>query len=472
MDLQPTEQFFTRMRPSNIQAEQSVLGGLMRNAKSLQQIIGFLQPEHFADPVHGRIYAEQRRRILDGGLGDALTLKTWFETDPGSHEVGGTAYLTQLIVAWVGVGTTEPYARAIHDAWIRRQLIAAGEEVVNNAFDNSCPAMEIIGRAIGIIESSLGIETDSRAFSLDQAMDNAISAAEQAAQRRGPAGLSTGFPSIDNQMGGLEDGTLNVLAGRPGMGKSAMGWQWAIAVARAGIGVLVVSLEMSAIELGRRALAALSGVPVWAMKRGMLSNEQAESVVKARQELAGLPLTIEDGSGLTAAMIDLRARSAHRRHGLGLIMVDHLHIVRPEDADIRLGATWAIGRISGAMKRMAKQHRVPLLLLAQLNRGVEGRDDKRPSLGDLRQAGDIEQDADVVSFVYRPEYYLKADPERLDGETPEKHFTRVQAHQQRRSDLAGKAELIFAKIRDGSPGTVNLLFRGETTSFMEPVSGN
>lgn len=464
------ESFFghsLRHPPANAQAEQSLLGGIMHNAKTLHDVAEFLRPEHFSDPLHGRIFAEQLRRVMSGGIADAVSLKTWFEQDPSFNQVGGTTYLVKLITAYVGPGTSVSYATEIHDAWMRRQLIAAGEDVVNLAFANSLSAQEVVSLAITKIDQALSGEIEHRSVSLDEAMDDALHAAEEAGKRQGPSGLSTGFASVDKQTGGLEDGTLNILAGRPGMGKSALGWQWAIAAARAGVGVLAVSLEMSSRELGRRALAAISGVPVWAMKRGMISTDQALRLVSARKELSGLPLTIEDGGGLTAAMIDLRVRDAQRRHGVGLIMVDHLHIVRPEDVDIRLGATWAVGRISGAMKQMAKRHRCPVLLLAQLNRGVEGRDDKRPSLPDLRQAGEIEQDADVVSFVYRAEYYLKGEPAMTDGETPEKHASRVAAWNQQKSNLSGKAELIFGKVRDGATGTVTLQFHGETTSFTE-----
>lgn len=456
-----------RVPPSNIQAEQSLLGGIMHNAKALQDVADFLRAEHFADAIHGRIYAEQTRRILAGGIADAVSLKTWFEQDPDAHRVGGAGYLAQLITSYVGPGTSVPYAREIHEAWMRRQIIAAAEDAHSLAFSNSLSAAEIRAIAIAKLDAALGMDLDHRAMSLDEAMDDAIAAAEEARTRDGPAGVTTGFRSIDEHIGGLEDGTLNVLAGRPGMGKSALGWQMAVAAAKGGIGVVAISLEMSARELGRRALSALSGVPVWVIKRGTLTNDEAMRLVKARRDLAELPVTIEDGGGLTAAMIEMKVRDAHRKHGVGMIMVDHLHIVRPEDSDVRQGATWAVGRISGAMKQMAKRHRCPVLLLAQLNRGVEGREDKRPSLPDLRQAGDIEQDADTVSFVYRPEYYLKGEPEMADGDTPEKHAAKVDAWRQKKGALAGKAELIFAKVRDGSPGTIGLVFSGETTSFSE-----
>lgn len=290
-----------------------------------------------------------------------------------------------------------------------------------------------------------------------------------AAKREGPAGVSTSFRSIDTMLGGLEDGTLTVLAGRPGMGKSALGWQIAINVARQSIGVLAVFLEMSATELGRRALSAASGVPIVTIKRGTMTTDQASAMVRARRETHDLPLTIEDAGGPTSGMISLKAKAARRRHGLGLIMIDHLHIVAPDAADARQGPTHAVGQISSAMKRLAKEMNCPVLLLAQLNRAVEVRDDKRPGLGDLRQSGGIEQDADAVMFVYRSEYYMKAEPDRREAETPEKYNARVRDFRAALAKQAGTAELIVAKVRDGETGTISLGFHGPTTSFNEPL---
>lgn len=458
-----------RQPPTNIQAEQALIGAIMANAKAMDRV-EFLAPDHFSDPIHGVIFSTQRRLIAAGGLADAVTLKGSLENSGLLNDVGGTAYLAQLLTAMVGIINAADYGRAIHEAWKRRTLIDIGETVVNEAFDPlATPAADdVVSRAVAALEGAFGDAQDRKAVSLDDAMDAALLAAEEASTRQGPAGLATGFTALDDALDGLDDGTLHVLAGRPGMGKSALGWQIAINVARNGVGVVAISLEMSAMELGRRAISAVSGVPVKVMKKGRMTPVQAGRMVQARRELNGLPLSIEDGGGLTAAQIDVRVRAAHRRHGVGLIMIDHLHIVRPEDADTRAGATWAVGRISAAMKAMAKRHRVPVLLLAQLSRAVEGRDDKRPVLSDLRQAGDIEQDADTVSFVYRAEYYLR-EPERGGAtQTDAKFEVAMEAYETAKRDLAGKAEVIVAKVRDGETGTVRLLFDGPTTSFSEP----
>ena len=460
-----------RRRPTNLEAEMAVIGSVMLSDKLLARIVDFLRPHHFADPVNGRIFAEQIKRISRGGIADAVTLRTWFEAEPCSMEVGGVAYLAHCMTSMVAPGMVAEYAQTITDSWRRRQIIDVAEELANRSFDYSADSASMVESALEALERLSADDETRKALSLSEAMDQAIAASERAREGSSKA-LSTGFRSIDEFLGGLEDGTLNVLAGRPGMGKSALCHQMAIAAAKQGVGVLEISLEMTGTELGRRALSATSGVPVGVIKRGHLTAWQGEAIVKARREMHDLPLIIEDGSGLTVLQIAAKVRQAQRKHRLGLIMIDHLHIVLPEDSDVRQGATWAVGRISGAMKRLAKEHNCPVLLAAQLNRSVEGRDDKRPGLSDLRQAGDIEQDADVVSFVYRPEYYLgKGEPERADGESPDKHQRRVDDYLEKKRSLAGKAELIFAKVRDGASGTVGLQFHGATTSFSERDDG-
>ena len=455
-----------RQPPANLEAEQAFLGAMLANNKGYHAVAPFLRPHHFADPLHSRIYAEAERRILAGRIADAVAMMQWYEADPARAEAG-PGYLPKLVGATVGITNAKEYARTIFDHWQRRAMVEAAEEMLAGAYGQDGAPGELVARSLAALESVFAGEEERPAVALAEAMDAAMKAADEAARREGPAGVSTGFTSIDERIGGLEDGTLHVLGGRPSMGKSALGWQIAINVARGGAGVLAVSLEMGAVELGRRALAAAAGVPIWLLKRGGMHQGDFERLVETRKELGALPLSIHDGAGLTAAQIDLKARTAKRKHGLGLILIDHLHIVRPEDRDVRQGATWAVGRLSGAMKAMAKQHRCPVLLLAQLNRQVEGRDDKRPGLADLRQTGDIEQDADSVSLLYRAEYYLHGEPEQREGEGAEKFERRIAEWHDRRARAAGKAELIVAKVRDGEPGTVPLLFRASTASFAE-----
>lgn len=443
-----------RQPPANLQAEQALLGALLGNNKSRDFCLDLL-PEHFADVDYGRVYTRITERIDVGRTVSAVSLKAEF----------GDAMMAALLGSMVAMNVVPEYAGVIRDCAARRQLIEIGEGLVTQAYAGDAMA-DVTANAVGRIDALSVGGSGARGIMLDAALADAERAIDEARERKGPAGISTGFRNIDERIGGLEPGTLTVIAGRPGQGKSSLGWQMAISAARQSVGVLVISLEMSSRELGRRALATAAGVPVVAMKYGRITTAQGSAIVLARREMRGLPLTIEDSSGLTAAMIAARARAAKRK-GLGLVMVDHLHIVRPEDADARQGATWAVGRISGAMKRLAKDCGVPVLLLAQLSRGVEGREDKRPVLSDLRQAGDIEQDADAVGFVYRQEMYLGNKPERKAGEVAGQYDTRCAGWQEAKDQAAGKAEIIFGKIRDGEPGTEYLHFDGPTTSFGE-----
>jgi replicative DNA helicase len=443
-----------RARPANLMAEAAVLGALLANNRAREQCLA-LSPEDFSDPDYARLYAWVIGDIDLGRRVDAISLRGQFEPQLIADVV---ASMVSLVI--------DGYVREIKDCGARRSAIDICEALVTEAFAGGDTTSMLSNAATRIDEVMSGSGRLVSGVTLTQALDRAVAAIEEARDRKGPAGISTGFPTLDERIGGLEPGTLTVIAGRPGMGKSALGWQIALNAAVNKIGVLAISLEMSAVELGRRALASFAGVPVTAMKYGRVNIEQGSNIKLAQRRLRDLPLMIEDSAGQSAAVIAARARSM-RRKGLGLIMIDHLHIVRPEDADARQGATWAIGRISGAMKRLAKDCECPVLLLAQLNRGVEGRDDKRPGLGDLRQAGDIEQDADAVGFVYRPEYYLGSKPERKSGEAAALYDARVATWQDGKADAVGKAELIWSKIRDGQPGTDALIFDGPTTAFRE-----
>jgi replicative DNA helicase len=457
--------------PIAADAERAILGALMMNPKNLDRVIDILRSDHFGYSVHARIFAEQVKRITDGGVADPLNLDDWFRSDPDAPAVGGRAYLLGLASACPSPVGLKGYAEAVVACWERRQVIAATHELQEVAYDRQTDVRTGIAGILRDLDEALVSHEDRKTLSLDDAIDAALAAAEVAYNRQGSAGLSTGFPSIDEALGGLGDDQLIVLAGRPGMGKSGLGWQIAIAAARQGVGVYVASLEMSGVELGRRALSAASGVPVNVIKKGSFHNDirQSAAIVQAQKERRGLPLSIDDGPNQKISQIETKARQAHRRHGLGLIMVDHLNIVPVANSDMKEGATWAVGKVSEAMKRLAKTYHCPVLLLAQLNRSVESRDDKRPALSDLRQSGDIEQNADVVAFVYRAEYYLpKSTPEKGSRESSADYQKRIENYHQMKEEMAGGAELILAKVRDDATCTVPLTFHGPTTSFGEP----
>jgi len=451
----------------NQNVECSLLGMLLGNPKLLSALPATFASDHYAVAGHADIH----RAIVEVGRpGAPALLPVANLIAAGDREL--REHLVGCLQSAVGFmpSTVAQYADILTDLHRRRGIVTLANEMRAGAYEQvaDTTADAAVARALTGLDELVTQHGDGRAcVSLADAADAAMRHADDVAAGR-VAGLSTGMPSVDDRLGRLESGQVIVLAGRPGMGKSALGLQWAVHAARQGAGVLAISLEMSAVELGRRALAVASGVPLAAMKRGAHAYH-ATALVQARREMQGLPFTIEDGGGLTAPMIALKARAAQRRHGVGLILVDHLHIVRPDAGDSRNGGTWATGQFSNAMKRLAKEFGCPMLLLAQLNRGPEGRDDHRPGLADLRHAGDIEQDADAVSFVYRAEYYMRGQPEKLPGETEEKFANRKTGLERDREHARGKAELIVAKVRDGEPGTVPLLFSGATTSFSEPI---
>lgn len=432
-----------------------MLGALLRNNRSRELCLDLL-PEHFANFDHGRVFMEAVLRIDGGGRVDAVALKSQFDS----------SLLADLLASTISMDIL-PYVAAIQDCAARRRLIQIGESLVTQAFSTD-GASRMATEAAASLDAIVLPGTDVSGVTLDAAVTDALAAMDAAIKSDGPTGVSSGFRCIDERLGGLEDKTLNVIAARPGMGKTALGCDIALRVARNGVPVLIWSLEMSRLQLARRLLASVSGIPVIAIKRGRVGMNGAARIVAASKPLFGLPLWIEDGTGTRASTITMRSRSWRRRNpGPALIIIDHLHIVRTEDGDIRSGATYAIGQVSGALKRLSKTCCIPVIALAQLSRGVEAREDKRPTLSDLRASGDIEQDADSVGFLYRPDYYLGDTPEKRSNETDKAFDARASTWENDKQKNAGKADLIWAKVRDGENGTDKLLFNGPTASFSE-----
>lgn len=460
-----------RLPPTNIGAEQALLGAILAGPRAFPLVDGMIEARHFADPIHARIFDAAAKRVRNGGIADVVMLKGDLETAGVLDEVGGVGYLTQLLTAMVSATVSREYAQAIIDAWARRQMIDIGEALMGRAFAGQ-PVEEVLSAAIGEVErlvlaTSAGT-AQRRLKTLDEAMDAALAQADAIARGDDPIGLMTGMGSVDAVLGGMQPGDLIVLGGRPGSGKSALGHQWALHAARTGVGVLEISMEMTHMALGRRALSAASGVPQWKMRRGQHADDIA-ALLAARKELLGLPLSIVDGGRATGGEMRTAAKMAKRKHGLGLVLVDHLHLAKPEEAQGRSDPTAQVSAIVHGCKDLAKQMNCVVLLLSQLNRGTEGRDDHRPTLSDLRQAGAIEEDADAVALAYRPSMYLgKSPPEQKEGEARERYDKRVTEWHDRKAKLAGVAELIFEKVREGEPQTVNLRFDGPTTSFREP----
>ena len=456
-----------------VRMEQTLLAALLCNPTCIEHLPAGFGAHHFGAEGHGDIFEVAKTAAGSGAKTITPAVQKALPRFAGPH-----GYIVELVGGLISARPDDAvlYAREVMEAADRRSLLALADNIRRMAVEEEPrrqPPTAIVNKAIEELDRIAAGQRQGRAAALlEQAVDAAIRAGEEAAARGGAlSGLSTGFRCIDDRLGGMEGGGVYVLGARPGVGKSALALQIAVRVARQRRPVLFVSLEMQARQFGRRALALASGLDLRALKRGEYArnNAMADAVVQARQQFAGLPLAIEDEPALTVPSIALRAKTARRRlGGLGLVVIDHLHIVgRPESAG-RFGDTQAITEISMGIKRMAKDFDIPVLLLAQLNRQVEGREDKRPGLADLRQSGAIEQDAEAVMFLYRPDYYTATKVvERRDNESAEAYAKRCQVHDDYIRETAGKAEVLFDKVRDGERGVETLGFDGEHVRFYE-----
>jgi replicative DNA helicase len=473
-----------RLPPSNLQAEQALLGALLANNRAYERVSEFLAPEHFADPVHGRIFQAIARRVEAGQLADAVTLKGEFEHAGILDEVGGTAYLAQLLSAMVGIINAGAYGHAIHDAWLRRQLIDIGEVVVNNAFGAE-PELDGIKQIEAAEQSLFDLARDGGGsggfMSFNTALREAIEGAERAFHRPGHvSGLATGLRDIDKKMGGMHPSDLLILAGRPGMGKSALATKIAFGAAKSLLAaarqqdpnatakrvVALFSLEMSAEQLATRLLAEEARVSGDRIRRGDITEKDFLKFVEVSREISSLPLEIDDTPAISIAAVRTRCRRLQRTKGLALIVLDYLQLMRPAPGTRPENRVLEISQITQGLKAIAKELEVPVLALSQLSRAVEGREDKRPQLSDLRESGTIEQDADVVMFIYRDEYYLSQKmPKQMGFDSAEKFQAAIDKWQQDMDRVHNQAEVIIGKQRHGPTGSIPLFFEAEFTRF-------
>ena len=475
-----------RLPPSNDRAEMALLGALLANNKAYERVAEFLIPDHFTDPVHGRIYQAIIRRVEAGQLADAVTMRAEFEHSGLLDEVGGTAYFAQLLTSMVGIINAGEYGRAIHDAWLRRQLIDIGEVVVNNAFGAEA---ELDGRQqIELAESELfKLAThggaDGGFVTFERALTDAILGAERAFRLGGHvSGLSSGLRDLDKKTGGLHPSDLMILAGRPGMGKSALATKIAFGAARAILrdaratdpnavphgSVAIFSLEMSAEQLATRLLSEEARVSSDRIRRGDIGQRDFDRFVQVSREIAGLPLHIDDTPAISLSALRTRCRRLKRTKGLSLVVIDYLQLMRPSVGTKPESRVLEISQITQGLKAIAKEMEVPVLALSQLSRAVESREDKRPQLSDLRESGTIEQDADMVLFIYRDEYYLQQRaPKQMAYDNQEKFQSALDKWQRDMELVHNKAEILIEKQRHGPTGKIDVLFEGEYTRFAD-----
>ncbi|HEX7967355.1 MAG TPA: replicative DNA helicase [Stellaceae bacterium] len=477
-----------RSPPHNIEAEQALLGAILVNNSAYHRVSEFLIAEHFAEGVHGRIYAAIAKLIERGQIANPVTLKNLFDQDGALAEIGGAQYLARLATSVVTIINAEDYGRTIHDLYLRRQLIDIGEGTVNDAynFDLERDARsQIEGAEKKLFDLATSGRYEGGFQPFKAALTTAIEMAEAAFKRSGKTtGVATGFKDLDERLGGLHPSDLIILAGRPGMGKTALATNIAFNVTKhykavrrpdgerevedGGIAAFF-SLEMSAEQLATRVLSEESGVPSDRIRRGDVKHEDFDRFVQASQQLSLIPLFIDDTPALTISGLRTRARRLMRQQGLNLIVVDYLQLLQGggqgRSAENRVQE---ISEITRGLKTLAKELNVPVLALSQLSRAVEQREDKRPQLADLRESGSIEQDADVVMFVFREEYYLqRQQPVQGADENDQKFNDRVEQWRKNSEKVYGQAEVIIAKQRHGPTGTIKLYFDGRTTKFAD-----
>lgn len=463
-----------REPPSDVEVEMALLGALLVNNGAFDRVADIIDADAFADAAHQRIFTAIQRLIEAGRQATATTLRRQFEQEETLKDLGGARYLAELAAGAANIIDATDYARLVHDLYLRRQLIDIGTDTVNAAF-GADPEMD----AEGLIE-----ETEQKLFDLaetgsveqgfqpfNQTLANAITMAEQAFQRDGQlTGTPTGFKRMNELLGGLQKSDLLILAGRPGMGKSAFATNIAFNAARTrvldedverGHAIAFFSLEMSAEQLALRILAEESGVPSDRIRRGQIDQHDFDKVFEAAEELSRLKLFFDDTPAISVSALRTRARRLLRTEKrLDLIVVDYLQLMQPPRTARTDNRVQEISEITRGLKAIAKELDVPVLALSQLSRAVEQREDKRPQLADLRESGSIEQDADVVMFIYRDEYYL----ERKEPPEGAEEHAQWQAEMER---VHGLAEVIIAKQRHGPTDKVILAFEGARTRFSD-----
>ena len=457
-----------RELPHNVEAEQSLLGAIMLDNECYEDFADFLSPDHFFVPINGKIFEAIRKLIAKDLVADPITLRAYFEKNDELKGIEGGNYLIQLVNSVVSVSGAENYARLIYDLYNRRQLIKIGENIVFEASNfklNSSSADQIEKAEAQLYDLAMD-NTRGSCVSFADIAQMAVQTIEQAYKSENKLiGVTSGFIDLNKKLGGLNRSDLIILAGRPSMGKTALATNIAFKVAmdkllnREGAGkVAFFSLEMSAEQLVSRVIAQETMIPSEKIRRGEIKEEDVGKIKGLQKKLADIPLFIEDTPAMTVSSIRTRARKLQRKEGLDLIVIDYLQLLQGSSDRRNDNRVQEISEITRSLKGLAKELNIPIIALSQLSRAVEIRDDKRPQLADLRESGSIEQDADVVMFVYREEYYLERTKPQEGTPEFDKWYTKMQnAH--------NKAEIIIAKQRHGPIGTVELFFDGQFTKF-------
>ena len=471
----------TALLPQNIEAEQDLLGALLNDNDILEKIPDTLEDHHFLDPLHSRIFAAIKQLHQRGQLANTITLKSYFTGDEAFAHLSIENYLGQLAENVVSLTEAPHYARDIRECYLRRKLIVIADKTISNArtakIETSAETLieETEQELFALAESD---RRDSGLLPLQHSLNEAIQTAELAHKNSGHiTGVGTGLTGLNNLLGGLQSSDLIIVAGRPGMGKTALGINIGFHAAtttrtdETPQHVAFFSLEMSSEQLANRILSSEAGIPSDQIRRGKITPQQFTELVRASHEIEQAPFYLDDTPSLSISQLASRARRLKRTHNLGLIVVDYLQLLTAPINSRTENRVNEISLISRTLKSIAKELDVPVLALAQLSRAVEQREDKRPNLADLRESGSIEQDADVVMFIYREEYYLdKKEPQQREEEGQQQYDERYNRWRQRMEEHRGRAEIIIAKQRHGPTGNVKLRFIDSQTKYTDDVS--
>jgi len=458
----------------NSEAEQIILGTIILNNEYLNRVSEFLLPEHFYEPAHRKVYEQILHNIEKTNIvANQVTLKQFFENEQSIKAVGGAIYLSTLLACASVIVDIANYARIVYDLALKRELVMIGEDIVNKAYrlEEKSSAEEQIENAesslFGLTHSSGG-KSDFRSisFSLKETLDRTILARQRDSHI---SGVSTGLADLDKMLGGMQNSDLIILAGRPSMGKTALAINLAVNACKflnreaednsqkKAVGFF--SLEMSADQLSARILSMEASINATKFRSGNLNDMEWEAIAARSAEISKWPFFIDDTPALSIAAIRTRTRRMVRKHNLGLIMVDYLQLVKGSSSRGSENRVQEISEITQGLKAIAKEFNIPVMALSQLSRAVEQRDDKRPQLSDLRESGSIEQDADVVAFIYRESYYHERK------QPPEADIAKFEEWQTEMNRLRNLSEVIIAKQRNGPIGNAHLFFDAEFTRF-------
>jgi len=458
-----------KQMPSNIEAEQAVIGSILVSNDIFDEVSILVDSQKFFDPIHVKIYSTIEKLISKGLLANPITLKNYFENDEGLKELGGQEYLVKITKFSTSGKQVLDYANIIHEMHVRRELVKISETLSNessNNTDSTTSGEEIIQNTEKSLFDLAERGHFNRSFlKFENALKQTIEMAKNAYQNEeGIVGVPTGLTDLDSRLGGLHKQDLVIIAGRPSMGKTALATNIAFHAAKniekkgSKSTVAFFSLEMSSEQLSTRILSEQSRIRSNDIRRGKVSEKEFEQFIETSKNIVDLPLYIDETPAITISAISNRARRIKRLFGLDLIVVDYIQLMRSGNIRKNESRVQEISEITQGLKALAKELDVPVLALSQLSRAVEQRDDKKPQLADLRESGSIEQDADVVMFVYREAYYLERKEPTL-GSIEHAEW------QQKMDEISRLAEIMIGKQRHGPTGNVKVEFEAMYTKF-------